>query len=64
MRLTGKEKIEKSDVMYHLNLSMQLRKLNKEENVILKHLKANVSVLAMCKRYWGLCTDQSKMAQA
>ena len=52
--MTFKEKNEKQEVIYNLNLIKQLRKLTKDEKIIERHLVKNVGILAMCDRFWNL----------
>ena len=62
--MTFKEKREKQEVLYNINLSKQLRKLNKEEKIIERHLRGNIGILSMCARYWDNCRKdrESQMA--
>jgi len=62
--MTFKEKREKEDVVYNLNLIKQLRKLTKEETVIERHLKGNVSILPMCEKFWQIGIDERKKKSA
>lgn len=61
MTLERKEKLE---VISNLNTIKQLRKLTKEERVIEKHLKANVSILPMCEKFWQIGIDRRNEAMA